>query len=469
MLILMRIPLKYPPDMSNGGNFELPFKFQIPNQLPSSFKYQGNGGYCSILYKVKIDMGKFANMEKEILVRVIAQPPSSQPVPNLVEPFSTNIKFCCCIPKGKIIVAAKADDTRVGQGEEMKVDLGIKNNSTANLEDGVEAYIKQNVSWHDNTLRNEKVKEYLAAEVFDLDQDNTRARSKNEMQEIKNAATMAGNAHGSRGLDLSDDTFRELLAAVKDGSNKVILQIPDTAINTYNGKLITVEHHLVIKAWTPFGSTNPTVSVPLQIVSPESVGNPSHSHQEPIDLPPTPSPPPMNPEGWNAGNVTSVAPSAPSSSGGNVVDSEQEIASEGFDLPPIGGGSTTYDYPSLLKEIQSSFSIRTKLQDLLKDNEWKAVIVELMPNQFLEILDKVSLEFDISDVIEILAGVVKNFNCAYAAIILRKVPDWLRILTVQKMIPFCVDLKTNKSVLVNELSDWERISTERDFENAINK
>jgi len=284
----------------------------------------------------------------------------------------------------------------------MKVDLGIKNNSTAGREESVEAYIEQNISWCSG-MRREKVKEYLAAEAFDLDHDNMRARSKNEMQEMKNAATMAGNADGSRGLDLSDDTFRELLAAVKDGSNKVILQIPDKSINTYNGQLITVEHHLVIKAYTPFGSTNPTISVPLQIVSPESVGDPSHSHQEPIDLPPTPSPPPMNPEGWNAGNVTSAAPSAPSlhssiSYGGNVVDSEQEIASEGFDLPPIGGGSTTYDYPSLLKEIQSSLSIRTKLQDLLKDNEWKAVIVQLMPNQFLEILDKVSLEFDISDV-----------------------------------------------------------------------
>jgi len=56
-IIRMRILLKYPPDMSNGGNFELPFKFQIPNQLPSSFRYQVNGGLCSIRYKVKIDMG----------------------------------------------------------------------------------------------------------------------------------------------------------------------------------------------------------------------------------------------------------------------------------------------------------------------------------------------------------------------------------------------------------------------------
>lgn len=471
-IVRMAIPLEYPSDMSNGGNFEFPFQFQLPDQLPSSFEHASGGSWCKIRYKVKLDI-KHAK-DKEILVRVIAQPPSSQPVPNLVEPVSTNITLCCCIPKGEIIVAANVDDTRVGQGEEMKVDLGVKNNSTAALE-FVSATIKQNISWTSSGHR-EASKTHLVRSQFNLNQDNMRARSKNEMQEMKNAATMAGNADRSRGIDLSDDTFREILAAVKDGSNKVVLQIPYSAFNTYHGSLITVQHHLNIKAKTPFGSTNPTIRVPLQIVSPESVASPAHSHPEPTapDFLPTPSAPPMNPEGWNAENVTSVAPSAPSlhssiSYGGNVVDSEQEIAFEGFDLPPIGGGSPSYDYPSLLKEIQSSLSIRTKLQDLLKNDEWKAVIVELMPNQFTEILDKVTLEFDKADVIEVLAGVVKNFNCAYAAFVLRKVPDWLRIQTVQKMIPFCIDLKTNKSVLVNELSDWERISTERDFENAINK
>lgn len=411
-------------------------------------------------------------------IPVVAQPPSSQPVPNLVEPVSTNIRLCCCIPKGKIIVAANVDDTRVGEGEEIKVDLGIKNNSTAELE-YVQAFITQKVAWHSGIHR-EKERNFLASSDFNLDHDNMRARSKNEMQEMKNTATMVGNADRSRGLDLSDDTFRELLAAVKDGSNKVILKIPDSkfenhdgkyvrALNTYDGKYVTVKHHLSIRVKTPFGSTNPTIKVPLQIVSPDSVGDPSHSHQEPA-MPPNPVAPP-HPEGWNADNVTSVVPSAPSlhntiSYGGDVVDSKQEVA---FDLPPTGGGSPTYDYPSLLKEIQSSLSIRTKLQDLLKDNEWKAVIIALMPEQFLEILDKVSLDFDKADVIEILAGVVQNFNCAYAVMILRKIPDWLRIQTVQKMIPFCTDLKTNKSVLINELSDWERISTERDFENEISK
>lgn len=176
----------------------------------------------------------------------------------------------------------------------------------------VEAYIKQNVSWHSG-MRSAKGKTYLAASEFNLNHDNMRARSKNEMQEVKNEATMAGNANRSRGLDLPDETFRELLAAVKDGSNKVIMKINPSAINTYQGKLITVKHHLNIKAKTPSGSSNTTIKVPLQIVSPDSVGDPSHSHQEPTmpDLAPNPAAPP-NPEGWNANNVTSVVPSAPS-------------------------------------------------------------------------------------------------------------------------------------------------------------
>lgn len=459
-IVRMAIRLEYPSNMIHGGNFQIPFQFQLPDQLPSSFAH-GSGSWCKIRYKVKLDINK-----REIPIVVVAKPPSSQPIPSLVEPITTPITLCCCIPRGKIILGANADDTRVGQGEKIKIDLGVKNNSTAEFE-FISAKIHQCLSWHSKG-HSASSNRYLGGKQFNLNHDNMRAISKDEVLEKQNAATATGTTERNRSLELSDDECREILAAIKDGRNQVVLQIPASAINTYHGSLIKVSHHLLIKAKTPSWSTNPTIKVPLQIVSPQSAGGQFQEDPEPmahVSLP-TAYATPINPEGWNADNVTTVAPSLPSaiSYGGNVVDSTQETDFEDFDLPPIAMALPMYDYPSLLKEIQSSLIIRTKLQNLLKNDQWKAVIVELTPNQFLEIISKVDTEFDKVDVIEMLAGVVKNFTCAYAARILRKVRiGWLRIQTVQKMIPHCTDLETNKSVLLNELSDWERISTEQDF------
>ena len=463
-IVRMVIPLEYPSNMIHGGNFQIPFQFELPDQLPSSFVNKPGGSWCKIRYKVKLDIQDACN--KEIPVAVVAKPPSSQPIPYLVKPITTPIMLCCCIPRGDIILGANVNDTRVGRGEKMKIDLGVQNNSREEFE-YISAYMKQKISWHSGS-HSSSSKRHLGGRRFNLNQDNMRAKSKDEMQEMKNASSTTGN-----GLGLSDNEYREILAAIKDGRNNVVVQVPNSAINTYHGSLIKIQHYLTITAKTQNGSTDPTIKVPLQIVSPQSTGAQFQEYPEPTatDSLPTAYATEVIPEGWNSDNVTIVPPSAPSlhgavSYGGNVVDSNEAITFEDFDLPPIAQAAFIYDYPSLLKQLQSSLIILAKLKDLLKDDQWKAVIAELTPNQFLQIISKVELEFDKVDVIEILAGEVKNFTCAYAARILRSVPGWLRIQTVQKLIPHCKDLKKNKTILLNELSDWERISTEQDFANA---
>lgn len=129
--------------------------------------------------------------------------------------------------------------------------------------------------------------------------------------------------------------------------------------------------------------------------------------------------------------------------------------------------SDEYNLPKLLEKLDTCLSAKPKLEELLSDPQWKSVIASLKPYEFNSILQKVTLDFDKVDVSNLIFHHLQNFTCVYAVAILRSVSNFLRIQFIQAMLPHVVDLKTNKSVLVNEFSEWEKVCTERDLENAL--
>jgi len=438
----------------DGEQYAVPFQVQIPDHLPSSMHHNGDGGYCSIVYKLKAEIqgGGWSNPKKEVSLTIFARPPDSAPVPNLVAPVSTDIKLMCCIPRGTITIAANIDDTRVGTGETLNVDFGCKNEAVTDIQ-FVKAKVKQTVRWSSGGHHSQS-KIIIAEQNFNLT-GAMRALSKSALGQVKDEID-----NGIRSRGVTDDMYREILAAVRDGSNKVTLHVPFTAYPTYLGSLITVEHSLGIMAKTPCGSTDPKIKVPLQIVTPPSAP----------PMSPMPNAPPL-PDGWNSGNYTTLESNTggggTTSYGGDVVSGEEEIVVDSFDLPSNLGGPSDYSFPSLLKEIQFSISVKSKLEEMIKDDNWKNLLSSLQPQDVVAIINKVTMEFDQADVAVLVASVVTNFGCAYVVAILGSVSDWMRIQFVQKMIPLCADLRQNKSLILNELTDWERVSTEHDFEAAL--
>jgi len=442
-----------------AGQYAVPFQVQIPDHLPSSMNHHGDGGYCSIVYKLKAEIkGGWSNPKREVPLTIVAKPPHSAPVPNLVAPVSTDIKLMCCIPRGTITIAANVDDTRVGLGETLNVDFGCKNEAVVEIQ-FVKAKVYQKVRWsseHHHSQSNMSI----AENNFNLT-GAMRALSKSALGQVQEEVE-----NGIRSRGVTDDMYREILAAVRDGSNKVTLHVPFTACPTYLGSLITVEHRLEILAKTPCGSTDPKIKVPLQIVTPDA----THSDPSAPSMGTMPSAPPL-PDGWNSGNYTTLESNSggggTTSYGGDVVSGEEEIVIDSFDLPSNLGGPSDYSFSSLLKEIQSSISVKSKLEEMINDSNWTNLLSSLQPQDVVAILKKVTMEFDQADVAVLVASVVTNFGCAYVVAILGSVSDWMRIQFVQKMIPLCADLRQNKSLILNELTDWERVSTEHDFEVAL--
>lgn len=294
-----------------------------------------------------------------------------------------------------------------------------------------------------------------------------RAKNKESMREIKEQRKRSGVA--ARGQ--TNDLYRDILDAVRDGANQVTLNIPSDAKMSYAGNLVTVNHRLCIKAKTPSCVTDPEIYVPLQIVSSALA---THPVSAPAPIPVATA----YPEGWNSNNVTTVpivqaSYVGPVSYGGNEKTGEQESALNSTttavpSAPPMPS-SNEYTLPSLLEELSSSLSAKMKLEELLANPQWKAVISSLKPYEFDSILQKVPLDFDKIDVANALCPHVYNFTCVYAVAILRSVSNFLRIQFIQAMLPHIHNLEKDKAVLLAELSEWEKVCTERDFENALAK
>ena len=460
-IVRMSIPLLGANSSLNAGQYAYPFELQLPEHLPSSM-YCGahdDDGYCSIVYKVKVEAkGKWRNAKEEVDFQVLAKPPSSAPVPNSVEPITSKITTCCCIPKGKITIAANVDDTRVGEGEAMTVNFACKNESSAGI-DFAQAKIKQKIHWH-SSGHSQKTDEVIAQQNFQLDEGMTK-RSTDELRMIKDVNTMGGLQ--SRGVN--DDLYREILATVNEGTNQVSLTIPHQAKHTYRGSLITVYHTLKIKVKTPSCSSNPETKVDLQIVTPNSISGEGNAASS------APTAPPL-PNGWDASAVTT---SPTISDNGNVVyggvvtsgETEDDFVVSPFTIPEDLGGPTQPSLQALLKELEMALSARSTIQDKLQDGDWQNIFRNLQPQDVVAVVKAATMEFDQTDVAELIAPAVGNFSCEYVVTLLRSISDWLRIQFVQKLLPLCVDVKTNSNSILNELTEWETISTERDFENAL--
>jgi len=460
-IVRLAVPIIGAGASISAGQYACPFEVDLPAHLPSSMYIASGGGYARIVYKVKVEVkGKWRNPKLEQEIAIVAKPPSSDPVPHSVEPTTTSVRLCCCIPRGDITFGAHVDDTRVGEGEEINVKFACKNESSAEIE-YAQAEVKQHIKWHSGG-HSEHSKHTIAQRNFQLDHGMAK-RSKEELAQIKdlNSNNAVGIARGEK-----YDLYKEILETVNEGTNQVSLLIPHVAVNSYSGSLITVSHKLDVFIKTPCCSSNPKSKINLLVVSPDSVAaDGGNDVMEPSA--------PSLPSGWDpaAVNTSDVV----SGSSGNAVyggdvatgENEDDIAVSPFNLPEDLGGPTVVSLPVLIKELNMALSVRSTIEEKLQDSNWKPLFSDLQPADFVAVVMAAKMEFDQTDLALLVAPAIANFTCEYVVAILRSVSEWLRIQFVQKLIPLCSDLNTNSSLILNEMSDWEKVSTERDFANAL--
>mmetsp|Transcript_20199 Transcript_20199/g.43902 ORF Transcript_20199/g.43902 Transcript_20199/m.43902 type:complete len:457 (+) Transcript_20199:66-1436(+) len=286
------IPLDTSKNSVRAGSY--PFQFHIPDQLPSSFRYKdGNGGYCSIRYKVKMHLMR--GRDQEIPIEIVAKPPSA-PIPSLAEPDTARIQFIHCIPQGSMTWAAGVDDTRVGVGENLTINLGMKNESLVKLE-RVSAKLKQTVEWR-TSGHSSTDKSIIRSSSFSKT-NSMKARSKDQLRLIKSRKMDGPLSQAAQPRTV----YEEVIHTAQNGNNQLTFPIPEHACQSYTGRLIKIRHYVSIKAKTPSCFTSPKIHIPIEIVTPRNT---------PIvtaRVIPMPSAPPLIPDDYlGASDVSSTMP-----------------------------------------------------------------------------------------------------------------------------------------------------------------
>jgi hypothetical protein len=236
-------------DSPRRASAKAPFQFYIPDQLPSSMYHKdGNGSYICVSYQLKLQLGR--EVIEVIPLRVIAKP-SLDPLRRIVseDHVRRRIMLAGCIPKGFVETSIKVDNTRLGSGEVMTIDLEILNNSSVDIE-WISATLIEQVDWHSRGhCTSDKI--YLASQKFpDTLAMKSNARKRQGMTKIQ-----PNNSQ--------DSDYRSIMTS----SSKVRIRIPDNSLQTYEGNMFEVKHYLSIKAKTRCGYTNVKIHIPVAISS----------------------------------------------------------------------------------------------------------------------------------------------------------------------------------------------------------
>jgi len=461
-----------------GAQFRFPFQIQLPPDLPSSMYMARNGGYSKIDYKFKAHVGGRHKVEQ--LFNVISTPLSMQPVPNLIPPIIKDVHVCCCFNMGTITMGAHIANTRIGRGETAIIDFACKNESRQHIT-SVAVDVQQEVHWSAGHHR-EYSTTVISKRLFNRN-ERWNEMNKEEVKAMKQSSKNNTASHRDR----RQQTLQTIHRLVNDGENRVLLNVPASALQTYHGALIQVSHRMNIRInLDGMCADDPTITLPIYLGTPTSFGaqitSPPSSIPVAIAIAAPSAPPlPSKAESYLA------VPSAPPAEWAACVTSAPVVVGQSVGV--LGGTATDFEgdggtnqasvflpvaevVPSLgnlINEIKFAVSPSDSVRKRLNDKKWTQVFYAMTPMDYSSVIKAVAIEFDQPDIAALVAPSVKggNFSHEYVISAIRVVSDWLRTPTITKILPFCKDLHANAGRIKAELTDWERVCTERDFEQAL--
>jgi hypothetical protein len=419
-------------------------------------------GYCNVVYKIKAEMKGWFGWKEEYELPVVGAMMPITPVPHNIQPHTKSVKFCCCFDRGTITFGASVDDTRVARGEQINVSFACKNDSTAEIE-YVCSELKEHIWWSARGKTSRSIR-CLYQQNFERTERMDKL-SKSQMGDLKNLNSDDPN----QAREMMQTNMRDIFNAIQSHDNTVSLTVPNSAHHSYTGQCCGVSHILIIFIKTSGGVTNPKVDIPICIGTASEKPGVPHL-QVPIVATPLPSAPPAD---WEPDVIVPavVAPTSNEVLIGTVVQSEQEIDLSADSVPSFPVHVPTTETPSitnLIRELQVSISASSTVKKRVEDETWiENVFSPLNPHEYVLIIKAVTVEFDQTEVAATIAPVIHEFNCKYIIAVLRNVAEWMRVTMVKRLIPHAEDFNTNSDSILSELTDWEKLSTEREFQNCL--
>ena len=429
------------------GQYQIPFEVEIPKYIPGSMEFHSScGSQCMISYELEAVLkgsGVLWNYNKSIPIHVLSKPMDElPPSPHVASPVNERVNFCCCFNEGSISLGGKVEDTRLSPGSQCFVSLSCRNYSTSDI-NRIEARLRQEIKWRASG-RSKTCKKNVVTVEFPSVLGNIQRRSR-------------ASSYAMLIQDEIHDMFRE----INDGSHPGTLIIPPNVLDTYTGHLITVSHRIEVEVKTGCCISNPSLYIPIWIGQPSSQGHEVYT-----------PPPPCAPGIVQAPAI--VVPDSdiypviqiPSSSVLPVASAPVEEIESDVNVPPSAEVPT---FDVLLREMKGTVSHLDMIERKIRDSDWSQVWQQMTPSQFGKVVSRVQLGFDQPRVAKALADEIPLFRCEFVVSTLRYTVDHQRTLMVEQLLPCCSDLKRNKDLILQELTDWEKLVTESSFVHSLSQ
>jgi len=261
------VPLWQHDGFMQAGQFEIPFSFQLPESLPSSFKLVGNKFGrrfdCSISYRLTAAFKRPGFFKSDIShhVDVLLHAPGPQYAAVRVSvqaeaSANQDIYGCCCScrSQGKFEIAVKSDKNTYHAGETASLQAQVKNLTAVDFPNTSGALtmtlklrgklLGENVNWSPGDMGYWSGQHKSTRGIY-TDETFHHTESVSQFQ-----------GPGVFGGDLRID----------DRAIPMSVNIPNYAAASTQGQLIKSEYHLMFTA-VPDGccTTNPTVALPVTV------------------------------------------------------------------------------------------------------------------------------------------------------------------------------------------------------------
>eukprot|EP00977_Amphora_coffeiformis_P016705 scaffold5237_cov179-Amphora_coffeaeformis.AAC.18 len=518
----VNLQLRHPDwerEIRQGVTYVMPFTIRLPTSLPSSDSFLEDSSVGSYRIQYKLRARVAGKAKKETYLRIQSQPLPDERVPCIIQPTNYALSSLRLVNRGRILLAARVEDTHVGRGEHIALHLACHNDSTAELQ-RVKISLVEELYWTATSTSAARL--HRSRTLFCL-RDVTVPGLDKSVKTREHVRSLTAN---------QEESFHQLYTELMSGRNKVLIKLPTQMRDTYRGRIVKVIHHLVIDMKTEKTVTNPSVSIPLRIGEPavRSSGPPL-----PVVLP---AAPPVqrhyNPTGATAAAIPSAPsqalasvppleataiPSAPpealvfapplevslatmeepdipiveaiaipaDAAFSNVVDATDNVMYLGDDAVLVVSDHDNNDHfeanfsgraplsalehspvslDTLRREMMASINDYDIILRHLQDSAWRQLLDNLSPDNFGSLLACVNVDFDQPRVAYLLASGRPNLTCEHVAAAVRNTAEWNRTGMVKKLLPRCADVIRNDFLIRNELNDWERTVCEVDFARA---
>ena len=418
-----------------------------------------------VQYQLQACLGK---VEACVDIHVNSSPlPLDEPFPFLVQPISFPISTLNVIKQGEVVLGARVAETAVGRGEKIKLRLACRNDSTIDIR-RVAVKLLENVEWtvEAQGLNRKATKTLVHMRDIDLP---SLSRDGKDRTEVRRLSKNTGQRHA---------TYQAIYDELSSATEDVEIFVPEISRDSYDGQIVKVNHVLTIKLQTRSLSSNASISIPIRVGTPRSVGETNRErqatteiqgsqfyHESPtVDIPVAQAVE-IDPSGDHDDDVQSVIVL----SGDAVLPVHSSLA----DLEPVPPPfPAEVSLVNLLLRIDASLDNPSLISSLLMEAAWVRFFCSMSQSDYAAIVRRISPEDDQPRVALLLSEYVNGgdaLTCAWVAVATRATNANYRATTVQRLLPHCSDLPSNHELIRHELNAWELTVTQNDFRAALDR